>query len=1479
MPQYKDKLNSDGGLNLDAAVENLKAGDYPDALDVSFLSDFTGGSNNITPKLGNEYAFDIGSVSAQNKKYGLYIDLVNSGTLSYQITFYKTDTTTALFSATFTNGSLTVADNAISNAAAAAGYGINIVNNGVYLLIEFAPMSGGVPTNYYDYYINDTGTDALEDLYVYQEAIDLTLVGENRAIGSYDLLGDLFIWSTSQTELPSDLEAVIYSITHTTVLTNITIDFTSAHGLNTGERILVQGVEVLTGANGYWIVIATSTTQIQLAMSETVPQLGQIFTGTGSITINPSGIGEIGVAQKVQSTQAWQYRRLLRSKEWNFITKKQIDTHIEQNSFRKSIYWTDDYNVPRAMYYEGDYLTGGGISYNGGLYEYDGIAQETILSITGINLVLTFTGQTQFGGALTSGNKTYSARLLTESLAATDWLPSINPIPVYVADENGSAYQLLGDVAGTATSKLHNFLITGIIPGVFKYVELACTEYAGLSVNTYIVRRDLITSSSMELLHTGFEVTETIISGSLGVTNNTIATAKNIRAIDNRLILSNITEGGDIVLTDWAEQITHGIFRQSIVGWQYLSQTIGEFQDVDTCHNYIGYMINETYRFGVRVLLKTGQWSRVFFVQDIKIDDDATYPRRTQALTDYNLTDNSLGGNVYVPYIQFGNIDMEYLVNGVPLKHLIDAISFVRADVIPEVVASGIVIVSETHGTTSGFPGANYYSNSLINESLFLQDSNSALDEWRGSCGMLLTQNDTDPSNNDIANPPLDFSVNSQYVSFYAPDILFGHTEAQQLSGQKLIVYGATQGGTFFTGTNIGWQPSYFRNNFVENITTPITYDVDELKNIGMFGSETFSTGQRFNKYYDAEWTNFSAFVPIDKLYGLVGSPVMRLSSPIVNNNTNTDYGIYYAQLFNIRNDKYGTAESTVYISCGHNFQTSGQSGIVGGISVFGGDTLTQRTYFKNRHLNSETVPLWATVGVNNFGSGNGTIIFSQNRINSQLRYDTTPQILFPYNTQNPYLWLEQTEAAQDLFSYDEGYTPQNTTAVYVAYDVNTRSTFDLPCRIRWSELKPQDAISDYYRYFLSLNFKDLDNSFGEINHHENVNGELFTIQSKKWQRQYFNTRGTLDVRGVSDVLIGDGSVMSRDGQTISNFGCQNKWSVIKGKSQGGNDTIYWIDLINKQAIRFGSDGTIGLSTIKGLQSFLANNLTWATSNDTPADGQGIHGWWHERFKEAIWVVRATRGVAGNLLSTQPVSIPQDWSATTNFVLGNVVYYASGTPNDFNEGQVFYRSLHNNNLGNLPTNVGWWEQISITDTDYYNYYSVAFNELKNRFTSFYTPLPKIAMQWNNGYLTPRPVGTQSRVYEHNKGEYSTWYAEGVDELTSEPYVDVIYNKDNSLSKSFLAFIATCQDVPYKVTFYTQNHETTSVAIDFKQYPTPPDFATAIKNDVLNTIAPPIGYSKLWGVWVKCRFYFANRTFNSLDGCVIKFTSINPIYQK
>ena len=63
------QLRSFGGLNTDANIQDIRNGDYPDAKNIEHISSTSQESLAITPRKGNEFSFDLGSVEQQNKKY------------------------------------------------------------------------------------------------------------------------------------------------------------------------------------------------------------------------------------------------------------------------------------------------------------------------------------------------------------------------------------------------------------------------------------------------------------------------------------------------------------------------------------------------------------------------------------------------------------------------------------------------------------------------------------------------------------------------------------------------------------------------------------------------------------------------------------------------------------------------------------------------------------------------------------------------------------------------------------------------------------------------------------------------------------------------------------------------------------------------------------------------------------------------------------------------------------------------------------------------------------------------------------------------------------------------------------------------------------------------------------------------------------------------------------------------------------------
>ena len=1345
------QLNFSGALNQDTSVEYIQ-NDYVDAKNVRHLTTNTESTQAQIPVLGNSLAFDLGSVSAQNKTWRILtpLDAVNikGGIFLYDQSGNLFPTISGQAQPMEWNRNQSVANQATDIATLFAGIDgngntiINVVDNYIEITPVFEDTLFG-----YDIGFNATTTTGATpttlntslDPTILQEAYDITLGGELRVIGSYDLEGDLFVWSTPQVNLPTTITAIIDGVTLVSAPVPANFQYQVStdipHGLTTGMKVVIANVSYtgtpLKSPNGIWLIAVINSTTFNLREWYN-PDPGAVFVWTnttlGTITLYTEAVGEIGVAQKNENLplpvqNQWtntgldngKYTRLLRTKEWGFRTKKQADTYCERTSIKDSIYWTDDFNVPRVFYYSrplngifinklydtGD-LTGdldGAIEIinPNGKYEYGSIGEETKLILSSTDAHIIFTSQTQAGGQIASGNWRYTIRFLSDSLSPTEWTDLTNPINVYSANRNGSPQLIIGDEPHTTTPKINNLLVSGVIPGLFKYIELAGINYVGGAIEGFVIKRVLLDSASTSLIisHTGTETDVVNLDlGTLSQFSTPVVTAKNINAIDNRMILSNITVAAQNDFTAWAQTFKHYLFQKSIDSCG--AATLGtlkmaEYQDPDNVYNNMGYMQNETYRFGVKVRFKkNGYVSDAFFVDDVIFDTNpmnsaSTDPaRRLFGLPNFNLTDfigasptTSDTTTVYVPAINFSNIDLDFMVDGVKVRDLIDTFYIVRAEVTnPTIIASGYAIPSiEAVNIDSPNYGFTYNGN-VTYFPVFPNGASNGIGEYPFISGKALAPT------NPVYDPPVagnGFGYDKQIAAFYSPDIQFGHTAISFLSGDEIINHGNAMYPNFTAmsgGGNVSSQYGQwtgFFNTTGVGITT--SHPVSSGVVINKGGSAVLATsGKTYNKF-GALFSNNSVYSICD----INTSLVLETTTPLTVFGTQTDYGFYYCQYYRPVTDQYGDANTTKYVTCGHSFDVD--SSVIGlqTTDVFGGDTFTQLNYFRHRFYSvggdtfAGTGFLPWTTAVTGFGGG--LSFYCQNRINAQMKQKSASQTGNLYPAISTLSWIEtltDTDGTQGE-AYQEGYTIRNQVQSSIAFDSAIETITDMPTRVIWSELKPQNSTADQFRIYLPLNFKDLDLSFGEIVHHANGNGELVTWQSRKFQRQFFNTRGTLET-SVTEVVIGDGSVMSRDGVTLSTLGSKHKWAIIKGKSTGGNDVFYWINTELKKAIRFGYDGTVSIGDIKGMQSFFANNLVWVDDKDTPADGQGICGVWNDRYAEIIWTMRGVRDFT-------------PWSVAVPYPIGEYVSFIPTTFSTFEQTGEIFVSKAGFNVGNEPVAV------------------------------------------------------------------------------------------------------------------------------------------------------------------------------------------------
>jgi len=1335
-----------GGMAKDIDPRYLKNGDFVDSLNNRSTTTVGATTADREVVIGNILAYTLPFVSSQDKMYRIYLDSSQVTPTARTLEFFDGNGLTigtSTYTPTSNDLAATYADTITAiTGTLGGGYTpgplVQTSANSGYFSFDFTAVF------FWDYTIMLTGAVDEPLPIIIQEAIDASLSGQLVTIGSYDLLGDLFVWSTNQHNIPSVLR-ILDATNDGTGLIRITLEDTT--DLPDYTHSIISGVIGTTEANGNWISTLVDATHIDLqgsafanafqirlnysnlaggtfAAADTITAsngavgtvvgdngfdsltftitsgnwfdlaITDIDNGTGvtadvesvsggNLTINTVGLGEIGVAVQDENTQIWTYTTLIRSREFNFNTKHQIKTFCERNNFLKSLYYVDGKNnVPRVTYYTGAYVADGALSYINplGIYEYGSIAQEIQLILNTSTFDVAWVNQFQTGGGIEAGNWRYAVRMLTDNFSPTMITDPTNPVNVCVENAinlNSASLPLIGgNDSFTVTGKQNILEITGIIPNLFKYVELIGLYYVdGSPVPIgYVIKRDLLTQEpTQQIVHTGLETgVQSFDVANFSAVFNDILTAENIAGVDNHLVLANTTSSAPIDLSDFFATITHTIKRDTIDGVRIpVSGTYrsGEYITPFNVYGKMGYMFNEIYAVYAKAKLKTGFVTQSFWVDYIRIDTlvtniiaNPTDDRRVgAALASYDLTDAS-GNDVYVPYIELNMPNVDFLIDGVPARDLIDEIIFERPEMIDdyiEVRADGVAAMS-ADALISFETGSPYDANIDIELTPAFATTPPLIEfpfisgEWFYDInGTSATPNNVDYNYNAYAYQialwgfPANYVTNRKFFAFYSPEYLFVNSGFALVAGDSIINYGSP-GELLVNATGVqgvaGGCAIYSSLREFNGFVNTNTYQAPSVANppsgVNIVAGQDVAQGSTvtinavsFTKNIGLIVGLFGDLIPSASfLYDNPTSPVITTTDDLtdVNGAGNTDFGVYRVQHYRFKGSgKFGNVTSVKTVPTGLVYKiTSDTPSAVTGLAMFGGDCFTQKSYIK--HVMPQTSN--ADISGNNYaktGFGGGFSFYSQNRVNTQMRNTDITQ-----SNQNRYpaitnsAWLESIDS-DVVPEYNTGYNIENGVIADSVFDPNQPVATDQPAHIPYSDLKPENSVVDNYRTFLPLNFRDLQLSHGQITEIMNVNGELMSWQDRHFEMQYFNTTGML-VASNTDVIMGNAGIMTQKGRTLSTYGSKHRYGLIKGKTKAGKDVVYWMSSDYRRVMRFEpSDGTVCISDVHGMSSFFGEFLRFAGLYDTPADGLGIHGVWNDRNTEAIWTVRAWKtGIA-----------------------------------------------------------------------------------------------------------------------------------------------------------------------------------------------------------------------------------------------------------
>lgn len=341
----------------------------------------------------------------------------------------------------------------------------------------------------------------------------------------------------------------------------------------------------------------------------------------------------------------------------------------------------------------------------------------------------------------------------------------------------------------------------------------------------------------------------------------------------------------------------------------------------------------------------------------------------------------------------------------------------------------------------------------------------------------------------------------------------------------------------------------------------------------------------------------------------------------------------------------------------------------------------------------------------------------------------------------------------------------------------------------------------------------------------------------------YFNSQGTLASADSGQVLIGDGSVLSRIGTNISEFGLQQSGAVVRGRSQSGKDTAMWVNSTFTNVLRFGDDGIRNISLRDNMRIFFNKYLRWAKGADTPADGFGVTGVWDNENSNYIFTVKA-------------------WKPYLKFVSGNSYVQGEGVIEGTIEQGVPQIWIALENTSTQPSDSNpLWLKADILNPDYYSCFTFVYSELKNGFTFFPYFLPNFYASWKGRFLTgysDLESINKSELYLHGEGNPNEFYGVTYD----GGQIEMVLNWQPNLNKRVIALSINANVKPIRVDIESLFRDDVNGEVLKKSYLVAADFYTRegyqeaqVKLELDSNGNNDRNTSQMEGVWTKFRLTF------------------------
>lgn len=583
----------------------------------------------------------------------------------------------------------------------------------------------------------------------------------------------------------------------------------------------------------------------------------------------------------------------------------------------------------------------------------------------------------------------------------------------------------------------------------------------------------------------------------------------------------------------------------------FANTQVGEYQLPANCANKVGYTLHETYAFFAKIHYKNGYVSSPYYI------GSKTFSPYGSVFAFTNITSNPKDHTVFVNALKINGLDVS------SLKDDVDGISIWRAVCNPTILGTGVVFSADNLDASSYTVG--YYPSIPV---------------YNGHYGVAI------PNNNDARN----------FGMFISPDTQYNKVEPN--AGDKLIYMGvpAVMNNV---GNSTGGTP--YKNPVIEGSGSFAEYYGASIGSSIANNEVTVTDGQYIT--FDAAISDPNSQLPPITSGNLSYRPntnikangrgsmegmALGLASKLAPANSTYDNGVYMAQYKRTLNTPQYDLTSVDIVPTGTFIPVTPQSSIINNISIYGGDTYTQKNILK--------VMYWGSDGTNVFSSF--ITYYAQSKINTQLFYcDENEAVSQTRNLQGwknivSYLFPFQdiNTVAQEQFNYDKAYSAQYPFTEK-PYDPNIPQQSKFGSRIYYSQQKPLNSVQDFYRKIFALDYRDLDSKNGDIAAIRDVNNYMVAIQPRAISVLPYQSDVAITSQDGNPILVGNGGVYNQRENIVSTYGTNLQSCVLVGKNNNGNSQLYWYSPQFKKFCRYGADGIRIISDEQMMRSYFLNEV------------------------------------------------------------------------------------------------------------------------------------------------------------------------------------------------------------------------------------------------------------------------------------------------